>query len=219
MKNQTKWKVFPGEIQTILYPSEKQADGIERKVAGLDESIAEQSVEFWCYVSHIDSPAGREDEARKLKAYGWSWRATGWHKEGIPLLSEAGFHKDRVAFSLHEFNCSLRALSRYAEGLPGTALPAIWSAFMSGVKHAENIAYQTKTSGVGRKSTKEAVGSALLHAWNLWRSNPKRRGEPRAKDLREYYDKIRAEHGAPAFETTRTFENRVSEWMKARRAE
>jgi hypothetical protein len=208
---QKRWKLIPGEKPTHEYPTD--ADGIEERLADLDRNAAEQESEFWRVVSYINSDTGRRALAGKLRAAGWEWHETGWRKDGLPLLSEAGFHADRDAYSLYELHVSIRAFARNQGN---------YAAFLAGLKYAEFLVYQrTKSTGVGRPSDKEAVGAAMLHAWKLWKANrtDTNREEPSAKDIFDYYNSVAAEYGAPKYSNPGTFGNRFSVWSTARRAE
>lgn len=216
MSKKPKWKLFPGEKSAPPHlPAKTTVNEIKEKIAAADQKLIRQSLAFWEVVSHADSPAGQKEEAQKLTAAGWTLHRGRWQKGGVEILSEAGFHLDRRSHSLHERNCSLRTLARIADGLSGEALPPLWAAFLAGVKHAENQVYETREDG-GRPSTREAVGGALLQAWKRWRTNTKTHEQPKAMELWEHYHAVCSDHGAPAFKNSRTFENRVSEWLATR---
>lgn len=211
-KKTTRWKLAAGTISTIEFPAGKEAQEIRNELAAFDKEERSEALKFWAHVLHVDSEKGHNEEADILKLGGWVWHATGWRKDGLPLLSEAGFHADRDSHALHEYNCCIRSLARLADGLPETALPAIRAAFIAGHKRAEILAY--KPRGVGAPSQKDAVAAAMLHARRLWMA--KNTGEPIATELMDDYEKIRNEHGAPAYTNTGTFQNRYSDLVTAR---
>lgn len=114
---------------------------------------------------------------------GWTYDADGnWQKDGVRLLSPAGFQLNR---ELHMLFKKFVAFRRVAQEINDDTWPLILSAYFAGNIDSEDAAYIDRKKNSGRKTRTQITDSVFSKAFEQWKRGGGS-GRPRWREISEH---------------------------------